>query len=92
MKLDSNLRRASLLLLLSCLLLLLVSTTCQASPVPAEAGTEAKAVEPASEQKPQSEVAVVATELDYDDEEVDKSESPAAAAASALVNIFALVV
>lgn len=90
MKLDSNsnLRRASLLLLLPCLLL--VSTTCQASPVPAEAGTEAKAVEPASEQKPQSEVAVVATELD--DEEEAKSESPAAAAASALVNIFALVV
>lgn len=90
MKLDSNfhLRRASLLLLLPCLLLVLVSTTCQASPVPAEA----KAVEPASEEKPQSDVAIVASELDDDDDAEDKSESPAAAAASALVNIFALVV
>lgn len=50
-------------------------------------------MEPASEEKPQSDVAIVASELDDDDDEAeDKSESPAAAAASALVNIFALVV
>lgn len=49
-------------------------------------------MEPASEEKPQSDVAIVASELDDDDDAEDKSESPAAAAASALVNIFALVV